>query len=99
MKSPDNDPLKHELARYFDLEQAHKALREILADAIEHMMEFKLEQLWATLYRIDVSEKKVRKALTEYGGRALALYLADLVIERQMQKIESRKQYKNPLSE
>src|SRR6185437_8340760 len=39
------------------------------------------------LYRIDVSEKKVRDFLDQNTGNDSASILADLIIERQLQKI------------
>jgi len=45
------------------------------------------------LYRIDVSEKKVRDFLDQNTGRDSASILADLIIERQLQKIASRKHF------
>lgn len=45
------------------------------------------------LYRIDLSEKKVRAFLDQNTETDSASILADLIIERQLQKIESRKHF------
>lgn len=50
------------------------------------------------LYRVDVSEKKIRTVLEQNTETDSATILADLVIERQLQKIESRKHFSNRTS-
>jgi hypothetical protein len=50
--------------------------------------------LVSLLYRIDVPEKKLRYLLEQQQGENAPLLIADLIIERQLQKIESRKQFK-----
>ena len=52
------------------------------------------DHLLYMLYRIDVHEDKVRKLLKEHKGENAAEIIADLIIERQHQKIESRKLFK-----
>ena len=44
------------------------------------------------LYRIDVSEKKIKTLLKENQGSDAGKIIASLIIERQMQKIKSRQQ-------
>ncbi len=51
------------------------------------------EHLLFLLYRIDVHEDKVRKLMQEHKGENSAEVLTDLIIERQKQKIETRKLY------
>lgn len=52
------------------------------------------EHLLFLLYRIDVHEDKVRKLLQEHKGENAAEIIADLIIDRQKQKIETRKLFK-----
>ncbi len=49
------------------------------------------EHLLFMLYRIDVHEDKVRKLMQEHKGENAAEVITDLIIERQRQKIETRK--------
>jgi hypothetical protein len=49
------------------------------------------EHLLFMLYRIDVHEDKVRKLMQEHKGENAAEVITDLIIERQKQKIETRK--------
>lgn len=50
--------------------------------------------LMSILYRIDVPEPKVQRALRGSPPGALAADLADLIIERQVQKARLRQQYR-----
>lgn len=51
------------------------------------------------LYRLDVSEDKIRKALTGNPGADAADLIARLLLERQVQKLEARKQFAAPRPE
>ena len=51
------------------------------------------DHLMYMLYRIDVHEDKVRKLLKEHKGENAAEIIADLIIDRQKQKIETRKMF------
>ena len=74
-------------------EERFKELRGILIRRIEELMARDLEKLMWILYRIDVSEKKVREALEIHSSMDYAQALADLIIERQVEKAKSRAQY------
>ncbi len=68
-------------------------LESALAAHIENMIEKDFNRLLHLLYRIDVSEEKLKTALAataEPAGRIIA----DLIIERQLQKISFRKSYR-----
>lgn len=45
------------------------------------------------LYKIDVDEKKLKQHLVENADHNSAAVIADLIIERQLQKIETRRQF------
>ncbi|HWC54101.1 MAG TPA: hypothetical protein VG676_11000 [Chitinophagaceae bacterium] len=53
----------------------------------------KLVQL---LYRIDISEKKLKQLLSDNADKDAGKIIAELIIERQLQKIKSRQQFKSP---
>ncbi len=46
------------------------------------------------LYRLDISEEKLRTSLDAGTGEPAGTMIATMIIERQLQKIESRKRYK-----
>lgn len=70
-------------------------LKEKLADHINHLINHDFEKLVYYLYRIDVDENKMRRLLEQKEGENAAGLIADLIIERQLQKIESRKKSTN----
>lgn len=72
-------------------------LKQKLSAHINHLINHDFEKLVYCLYRIDVNENKMRTLLEMKQGENTAELIADLVIERQLQKIESRK--KNPGAE
>jgi len=67
-------------------------LRRILSDYINELIEKNFQQLINLLYRLDVSENKLKQMLNDVNEDA-GLVIADLIIERQTQKIETRKQF------
>jgi hypothetical protein len=76
-----------------DEEQLFQELRKVLIRRIEELIERDTEKLMWVLYRIDVNEKKVREALMVNSSLNYAEALADLIIERQIEKAISRKLY------
>jgi hypothetical protein len=70
-----------------------KAFRDLLKRRIEELAEKDMEKLMWILYRIDVNEKKLHRVLNEAPPEDFSSIIADLIIERQMQKIESRKKF------
>lgn len=68
--------------------------RQWLANQIAYKMETDMEGFLQALYRIDISEKKAMQALSNQTELPPALALADLVIEREIQKINTRRWYK-----
>ena len=65
----------------------------ILAKLIRHLLDNDFERLINGLYRIDVSEEKVKQALSASGD--IAEEIATLIIKREMQKVETRRKYKD----
>ena len=65
----------------------------ILAKLIRHLLNNDFERLINGLYRIDVSEEKVKQALSASGD--IAEEIATLIIRREMQKVETRKKYRD----
>jgi len=71
------------------------SLREKLIPLINQLINENFEALVLLLYRIDVNEKKIRMYLQEKSNEDSAKVLADLIIERQIEKAESRIKYRN----
>jgi hypothetical protein len=68
-------------------------LRNNLAEHISHLINHDFEKLIYYLYRVDVDEHKMRRLLNQREGENAAGLIADLIIERQIQKIESRRKH------
>jgi len=70
--------------------------RQELIRKLLHLLNTDHTTLWNGLYRIDVSEQKVRAIFKGIPDSAeLAEKLADLIIERQKQKWEIRQKYRD----
>jgi len=70
-----------------------RTFRNLLIRRIEELAEKDMEKLMWVLYRIDVSEKKLHEATSHASAENFSSVIADLIIARQLQKIESRKKY------
>ena len=69
-------------------------LKEKLTAFINDLINHDFEKLVFYLYRIDVNEAKMKKLLDQRDGENAAGLIADLIIERQIEKIKSRKETK-----
>ena len=68
--------------------------KEELIARINELLNTDFSRLVAILYRMDVSETKLRKLLQDNPGTDAGNIIAELMIERQLQKIKSRREYK-----
>ncbi len=69
-----------------------KALLELFTRRVEEMMDNDLDLLLSSLYRLDVEEHKIQTALRS-STTPPAEGIASLIIERQKEKIATRKKY------
>ncbi len=69
--------------------------RQKLISILNELITKDFHSLIQLLYRIDVSEKKIRTFLDQNTERDSATILANLIIERQLEKAESRKRFSN----
>ena len=65
--------------------------RTWLSNEINYLIANDFDALLLLLYRIDVHEEKVRRMLSEHSNEKASDTIADLIIERQQQKILTRK--------
>ena len=86
--------LQRELANDFHLADANNRdeLISKLAEAINQLIEKDFSKLVMILYRLDVSESRLKQQLKEYTGENAGKLIANLIIERQLQKQKSRQQ-------
>ena len=84
----------------FDEHLQDEKLLESLSDRIAHLLMYEMESFMTLMYRMDVSEKKVATALSPNQAEAPNVALAKLVIERQMERMATKKKYKQaPLND
>jgi hypothetical protein len=76
-------------ANLFSLEEFKKYLTEKL----KFLLDEKFDILVNILYRIDISEEKLSQLFSSKNRDSIPAALADLIIERQLQKIRLRKLY------
>jgi hypothetical protein len=69
-------------------------IREKLAFLIAHLMQDNFEKLCQAMYRLDVPESKFDRAMNENPLEEIPYAIADLVIEREMQKVRTRIMHK-----
>jgi hypothetical protein len=73
-----------------DLNFFHEKLSQLIRYLIDHDM----HRLLNAMYRLDVSEAKFHEAMTGMDKDEAASKVADLVLEREMQKVQTRLHYK-----
>ena len=93
----DIDELVKSVSRYLETELPPKITREELHQKlsvyINDLIVHDFQKLVFILYRVDVHEGKLKHLLKENPGEDAGLVIADLIIERQLQKIKSRGQF------
>lgn len=81
-----NAELQLQLAEDFSINE----LKARLTIEINQLINTNFEKLVFYLYRIDVNENKMRQLLSNQQEADAAGLIAELIIERQLQKIKSR---------
>jgi hypothetical protein len=77
-------------------EKDHSFGKQLIIEKINELINTDFQKLVLILYRMDVSEIKLKQLLKENPGSDAGPIIADLMIERQEQKIRSRQQFNKP---
>ena len=85
--------LEKDLQLSFPVQLSMDELQAQLADRINDLIQTDFERLVGLLYRIDVSESKLKQWLKAAPGEDAGKIMAALVIERELQKIKTREQF------
>jgi hypothetical protein len=89
--------LQYDLNSVYSLDLPETAtiemLERVLAERINTLITADFNRLISLLYRIDVSETKLKQLLRENAGTDAGLLIARLILERQWQKIETRRKF------
>lgn len=88
------EQINKELAVALPEKISMEELQEKLSVHINDLIQHNFEQLVNLLYRIDISETKIKSLLQNNTDSNAGHIIASLIIERQLQKIKSREQYK-----
>ncbi|MBN2615734.1 MAG: hypothetical protein JXR71_08585 [Bacteroidales bacterium] len=91
--STEFDRFQHIPARYFETMERSN-LKQQLTLFIRELLEHDFHRLCNLIYRHDVSEPRFQEALELPDMDLQADRIADLVIEREMQKVATRKAYR-----
>lgn len=99
MNQENLDTAQSLIIRDFELENRAETLSEedllrLLADQIAYMIDHKLEFLLSLMYRLDIDESKVNRALSPLSEEPANIALAHLVLERQKQRVFTKQHYK-----
>lgn len=84
--SLEKDDLPESISK---IDELKTALRQI----VTYLLDKDMSRLLLALYRIDVSETKVKLVLAEAEPEKIADSITDLIIERELQKVETRIKY------
>jgi hypothetical protein len=69
-------------------------IKHKLTGVIKYLLQYDFSRLLNAMYRLDIDEKSFNEVLDGLSGADVPARLADLVIEREMQKIATRKIFK-----
>ncbi|MSQ78513.1 MAG: hypothetical protein EXR21_02395 [Flavobacteriaceae bacterium] len=84
-----------EFELYTEGQLTYEAFHYLLSQKIFKMMnDGNPQRLLQALYRIDVNELKYKEAISRFMGKDLSDHIATLVIEREMQKVKTRAEYR-----
>jgi len=67
-------------------------LKTVIADQINYLINHDFDKLLRILYKVDVSEKQLKENLLVHSDAAALI--GQMIIDRQLQKIKTREQYK-----
>jgi hypothetical protein len=76
-------------------EKPSAELKDQIISFINELINKDFDALIQLLYRVDVNEKKLKSILKKHQNVDASVVIADLIIERQLQKIATKKQFKS----
>ncbi len=91
----DNEVIQQDLEKETGVVLTNNFKKE-LAAFVNHLINTDFEKLVFLLYRIDVRESIIKQLLALPSASNAGELIADAIIARQAEKIESRKQFKQP---
>ncbi|HEY8396866.1 MAG TPA: hypothetical protein VIK80_02930 [Flavihumibacter sp.] len=100
-KSNDMESLRGDLASLTGLaptvfDGGRETLSKVLATWLNDLIIHNFEGLIQILYRVDINESHLKQLLSDNPTRDAAGIMAELIIDRQIEKIKLRRQFKQP---
>jgi hypothetical protein len=96
MKEPNSEIIS-QLSQCLEIQLPVKIslaeLKMILSGHINYLITNDFNKLLSVLYKVDVSEKLLKISLQEHTQDA-ATVIAEMIIERQLEKIKTREQFR-----
>jgi hypothetical protein len=87
------ESIYNELALANDSGPSERDLLAAIQDRVAFLLQNDPDLLMSYMYRLDIDEKKINAVLNEGAGNDVVLALADLILQRQKQRLETRKKY------
>ena len=76
-------------------EKSYETQFEMLTQFIDHLIQTDFNRLLSILYRVDISEEKLKSKLAESKDQQFSSQIiAQMLIDREVEKIASRVKYK-----
>jgi hypothetical protein len=75
---------------------AYEELFDQIEPHIKKLIDTNQSKFMGILYRIDVSDEQVKKALHQNSSEPFSEIITDLIIKRELQKVVIRQHYKSP---
>lgn len=100
MDKTDLEDLQHAVVQSWNTARAvegpisEDAILKALATRVAFLIRHDIDRLFAALYLIDVSEERFEKAKILSTGMEGARALARAILDREIEKMESRKRYR-----
>jgi hypothetical protein len=82
------------LLRNHDNELDEEVLLNAIIEKVEDLLKYDPELLMSHLYRMDVQEKRISKALNSPEGLMPARVIGQLILDRQKERLASKEKYK-----
>ncbi|MBL7884014.1 MAG: hypothetical protein JNL69_08085 [Bacteroidia bacterium] len=78
---------------------AYEELFNQIEPHIKKLIDTNQAKFMGILYRIDVSDEQIKKAINQNSSESFSEIITDLIIRRELQKVVIRQHYKSPFQE
>lgn len=76
-------------------DEFYHEMKKVLVEKIRQLILKDFDGLLRILYRTDVSEAKIKKTLKDHEEKDAAEMIADLYLQRLVEKYQTKKEYRN----